>query len=432
MHDFVAGNATGISIPAHPDALRAAGADFLTHAFRTFGSLSADNAVERITAIEPCHAGNSGQKLLLTVEYARPDPTLHTDLFVKMSRDFADAFRDRRKYELEAEVRLAALSRLPAFPVHVAKPYFADFDLETGTGILITQQIAFGQGGLEPLRAKCMDRLLPNALEHYQATQTALASLVGAQHAGRLSPELERLFPWDEAAALADLPIPWDEVQVREKVAAIGALIAGSPQLFPSAVTAPEFIARLERDAVAFIRHEAAVRRFLCSDPRFVALTHWNTHIDNAWFWRDAAGVLQCGLLDWGMVRQMNFAYGIWGGLSGAEAAMLDEHLGDLLALFARELAARGGPSLPLDLLDLHFDLSVAMIGLAMMMDLPALIAVRLPAAARASGPHDPLIEQDSVVRGFLHVATNFLDTWARRDFGASLDRMLEIGGAAP
>jgi hypothetical protein len=429
--DLVLGDATGVLLPTHSKALREAGAEFLTQAFRAFGSLPTDNAVTRITAVEPCHAGNSGQKLFLSVEYAKPDPALHTDLFVKLSRDFADAFRDRRKYELEAEVRLAALSRLPAFPVHVAKPYFADFNHESGGGILITQRIAFGQGGLEPLRAKCMDHTLPNALEHYRATITALARLAAAQDSGQLTPDLERLFPFDAVTAAADLPIPWNATQMRDKVARIGTLVAGSPQLFPAAVTAPGFIARLERDTLNVLRHEAEVRRFLHADPRFVALTHWNTNIDNAWFWRDAAGVLQCGLLDWGMVRQMNLGYGLWGGLSAAEGRMLEAHLDDLLALFARELAAHGGPELPLDLLALHIDLSVAMLGLALMIDLPALIEARLPEAVDADNPHDPLLRRDSVVHGFLHVATNFLDLWARRDFGASLDRMLEVSARA-
>jgi hypothetical protein len=218
---------------------------------------------------------------------------------------------------------------------------------------------------------------------------------------------------------------------MRDKVARIGALVASRPQLFPTAVTAPDFIGRLERDTLNVLTHEAEVRRFLHADPRFVALTHWNTNIDNAWFWRDAAGVLQCGLLDWGMVRQMNLAYGLWGGLSAADGAMLEAHLDDLLALFARELAGHGGPDLPLDRLALHFDLSVAMLGLALMIDLPALIETRLPEAVKADGPHDPLLRRDSVVHGFLHVATNFLDLWARRDFGASLDRMLEVAERA-
>ena len=425
MTDFVTGRATGLAMPTQPEALREGGAEFLTRAFHAFGSLPPDNAVARIVACEPCHAGNSGQKLLLTVAYARLDPALHTRLFVKLSRDFADAFRDRRRHELEAEVRLAELARLPAFPIAVAKPYFADCDPESGSGLLITQQIAFGADGLEPLREKCRDHELPNALEHYEATVTALAALAAAQHRGALSPELERLFPWDEGAAAADLPIPQDPAQICAKVAAIGALVRGSPQLFPDAVKVPDFIARLERDVLEFQHHEPAVRRFLHADPRFVALTHWNSNLDNAWFWRDRAGVLRCGLLDWGMTRQMNLAYGLWGGLSAAESAMLEADLGDLLDLFARELAGQGGPVLPRDLLDLHFDLSLAMIGLALMLDFPALIAARLPEAAAASGPHDPLLDRDTVVRGFLKVSTNFLDLWARRDFGASLRAML-------
>ena len=54
-------------------------------------------------------------------------------------------------------------------------------------------------------------------------------------------------------------------------------------------------LARLERDAARFLRHEAEVRRFLHADPRFVALSHWNTNIDNAWFWPNRAVVAPGG-----------------------------------------------------------------------------------------------------------------------------------------
>src|SRR5579862_2678771 len=37
--DFVAGQATGLQIPAHAAALRAGGESWLTHAFHAFGSL---------------------------------------------------------------------------------------------------------------------------------------------------------------------------------------------------------------------------------------------------------------------------------------------------------------------------------------------------------------------------------------------------------
>src|SRR5262245_1659465 len=101
--DHVIGDATGLTIPAHADALRAGGEAFLTQAFQTFGALPADNAIARITRLEHCPGGSTGAKLFLDVEYARPDPALHTELFVKFSRDFTDAMRDRQRSEMEPE-----------------------------------------------------------------------------------------------------------------------------------------------------------------------------------------------------------------------------------------------------------------------------------------------------------------------------------------
>lgn len=422
--DFARGDATGVAMPAHPRALVEAGPDFLTRAFRAFGSLGEDNAVTRIVAAEPVLAGNSGEKLRLTVDYAKPGPD--RELFAKFSRYFPDPFRDRRRAELEAEVRLAELSRHPAFPVTVAKAWFADFHAESGTGILISQAIAIGEGGVLPMRAKCMDHELLDAPDHYRATVGALAKLAAACQTGQLSPEVERLFPYDRTRAEADIPVPWDAAQLRAKAAALRDFIAAAPQLFPARVAEPQFLARLEGDVLLFLAREAEIRRFLHADPGFVALAHWNTNLDNAWFWRDSAGVLQCGLLDWGMVRVMNVAWGIWGGMSAAEPQLWDDHGDALLAHFADVLAAEGGPRLAPERLRLHLDLSVIILGLGMMMDLPALALSRLPEVVQASGPHDPLLRRDQVVHGFLHVTTNFLNLWASHDFARSIETALD------
>jgi hypothetical protein len=422
---FVRGDATGLDIPAHPDALRDRPEERLTALFRAYGSLSRDNRVVRVTRFEPFAGGNSGLKLALSVEYEKPQPDLHTGLFAKFSRDFTDPFRDRRRYELEGEIRLAELSRLPAFPVRVAKPYFADFDSETGSGVLITERIAYGSGNIEPLHPKCMDRLLADPLEYYRETVGALARLAAAQKTGSLSPDLERLFPFHAETAAADIAIPWNAREMREKVAAWARFVRECPQLFPANIADPAFFSRLERDALRYLEHEADVRRFLHADARFIALCHWNSNIDNAWFWRDEAGGLHCGLLDWGMVRQMNVAYGLWGGLSAADGDFLAAHLDKLLAHFAGEYAAHGGPAVDTGELGLHFDLSLAVLGLALMMDTPALVESRYPAIRQASGPHDSQLAQEKVVHGFLHVSTNFLDLWQRRGLGASLERML-------
>jgi hypothetical protein len=247
--------------------------------------------------------------------------------------------------------------------------------------------------------------------------------------AGRLSPQVDELFPFDPAAAARENPIPWDERQLRERVAAYADFARRCPQLLPADVAEPQFIARLETEAVRVLRHEAAIRRFLNADRDLVALCHWNTNIDNAWFWRDAAGVMQCGLLDWGMVRQMNLAYGIWGGFCGAEPRIWNARIDELLALFAETLAAEGGPRIAPATLKLHLDLTVATLGLAMLIDCPALALSRLPEVVDAKGPLDPILFRDEVVRGFLHVFTAFLNVWRHTDVSASLDRMLAATG---
>lgn len=419
------GDATGLLMPASPEALMAGDvAHFLTLALRSYGALPPSARVALVTRCEEVHGGNSGKKMLLDVVYEGAADSLPTRLFAKFSRDFDDAFRDRRRDELDGEIRLADLSRVPGFRVAVAMPVFADFERASGTGLLITERIALGEGAIEPLHAKCMDHLLPDPVGHYHALVSAQARLAAAYQTGRLSPQVEALFPYDRAAAQADLPIAYDADGLAQKIATWCDFIESCPQLFPAALTTPEWRVRFAEEALAIHAQQADVRRFLQADPRFVALCHWNANVDNAWFWRDAAGALQCGLLDWGMARPMNVATGLWGGLSAASTPFLDCELDGLLEHYVAELAAHGGARITSAELAQHFDMALAITGLALMMDLPALIAARMPEIAQASGPLDPMIGE-KVVQGFLLVSTNFLNLWQRRDFASSLARIV-------
>jgi len=118
-------------------------------------------------------------------------------------------------------------------------------------------------------------------------------------------------------------------------------------------------------------------------------------------------------------------AYALWGSLCGASLEIWDSHLEELLALFVAELHAHGGPRLDVAELELHLDFYVATMGLATLIEAPTLVLSRLPEAAAAQGPLDPVFLKDDVARGFLHVFTAFLHLWQRHDFGASLDRLL-------
>lgn len=429
--DHVRGDATGLTIPAHGEALREGGAAFLTQAFRAFGALGANNEVARITRFERCGGGSTGAKLFLSVEYLRPDPALHTELFVKFSRDFGDPRRDRQRGEMESEAPFLALSRRPGFPIRVPAAYFADYEAATGTGLVITERVPYGEGGIEPHRRKCLDHLtMPETtggpLPYYRALVTALARLAAAHRSGALASDIDARFPFDPARGSAD-PIRYSEAELRAELAHCFRFAERCPQLVPAEVRTPAFHARLERDALRIRAHEAEIQRFLTGDPRMIALCHWNAHVDNCLFWRNGTGAIQCGFIDWGRVGQITFGSILWGALSAAHHDIWDKHLPELLSLFLAELAAHGGPRIGLEELELHLALHMAAMGVARVLAFPEIVTFRLPACATAAGPHDPMFlpEAADAARNCRQVYVNFLQHWRRRDFGAELDRIL-------
>jgi hypothetical protein len=425
--DFVRGDATGLLIPAHGEALRAGGEACLNEAFHAFGSLPAGIRVSRITRLETCPGGSTGQKLFLTLEYEQADPTLHTDLFVKFSRDFSDKIRDDRgKHEMETEVRFAALSRLPGFPITVPIAYFADYHHESRTGLIISQRIAFGTGGIEPHHQKCLDHELAEPLDYYRVILKSLARIAAAHKSGRLSRDIDRQFAFDPEAAAARDPILFDESRLHLFVSRYADFALKCPQLLPANIAAAPFVAKLDREAALFLKHEKTVKRFLQSNPQFIALIHWNANIDNAWFRRDVSGALECGLMDWGHVNQMNVAFALWGCLCGAPLEIWDRHLDQLLRLFIAEFHGHGGPRLEMEELELHLQLYVAMMGVSYLIQSPSRILARLPEAATASGTRDPVFRKNETARNQLHIMTAMLNYWQTRDFGASLERLLK------
>ncbi len=429
--DFVRGDMTGLDIPAHADALSTAGPAFLTEAFRRFGSIAPDNEVTRITRFDPCPGGSTGHKLFLSVEYARDDPGLHRDLFVKFSRHLTNPFFERRRFELESEIHLAMLTRHPAFPVEVAAAYFADNHGPSGTGVLIQQRIPYGEGAIEPLKHKCMDHELDDPIAYYRAILSSQARLAGAYKAGRLSPEVDVHLTYDPQAAMKLDPFLWGEDGLRERIARYAAFAERCPQLLPAAISSPAFIAQMERDGLRVLEHSGAIMRFLHSDRDMVALCHWNSNIDNAFFHRDAEGKVHCGLIDWQRACPTNLAIGLFGGLCSMGHDIWANDLDAMLADFIAEYHAEGGPLLDLETLKLHLDVYAARMGIIGLLDTPGLVLSHLPEAVDATGPLDPMFERSESARSYLHIMTSFLNLWEQHDFGASLDRMLARMGVA-
>lgn len=423
--DFVTGDATGLAVPAHPQALIDAGPQWLTQAMHRFGSLSLDNAITAMKA-EPCPGGSTGKKLFLTLETLHPEPGLDPVVFAKFSRDFDDPLRDRQRDEMEGEAKLVALSRGAGFPIRVPRGHFADYEAASGTGLVITERIAYGEGAIEPHCRKCLDwQTMADPLEYYRATVTALARLAGAHKAGALGADVARQFPWDPLVGNAD-PIRQSRAELEEQLESCRAFARDCPQLMPPQLSAQEFLSRLERDALLVFDNEAAIRDFLSSDPDLIALCHWNSNIDNAWFWREA-GELHCGLIDWGRVGQITFGAALWGGLCAAHHDIWTRHLDSLLALFCAEYAAHGGPLVKPEKLRRHLFLHMALMGTSRMVAAPGVIRFRMPECTGASGPRDPMFLPVSAdpARNYNSVYTALMLTWEREDFGALVRELL-------
>jgi hypothetical protein len=419
--DWVRGDTTGLLFPAHVAALGAGGTAFLSTAFHAFGALGEDNEVVAIDHFEEVSGGSTGRKAVLSVRYATPQDGLPTELFVKLSRDFDNAVRDVGRTQMEPEVRFAVLARTGRFPIAVPATQFADYHRDSGTGLIISERIPFGAGHIERQYHKCLDYEMPEQAAHYGALLTAVARLAGTQRSGRLPAELVAQFPVDlQAATVGERPKLTSE-QLDRRLSRLTAFVERSPGLFAQNLRAPGFLADFTVQAPELMRRESTVWRYLAEAFDHIALCHWNANVDNAWFWRTGNGELRCGLMDWGCVSRMNMAMAIWGSMSGAETALWNDHLDDLLRTFCQEVSLSGGPLLEPSQLERQLVLYAALMGTTWLLDVPALIRRRLPDA----GPHttraDPRIKTDEGVRAPLQMLTNVLNLWQTRGGATAL-----------
>ena len=270
--------------------MRDGGTAFLTTAFQTAGVLAADNRVIAIDRCAEVGGGSTGRKLSLSVRYRRPAAGLHTELFVKFSRDFDDPVRDRGRTQMEQEVRLAALALDEAFPIPVPRPQFGDYHRESGTGILIAERISFGANGIERQYEKCLDYRLPDPFGHYRALLTAVGRLAGTQQSGRLPHRTVDRFPLDLAGATVGERAPMTADKLHRRLDRLADFATTHPCLLPERVRDPAFLGRLAREAPRVLAHEPAVWQYLAGNADYIALCHRNANVDNAWFFTDAAG----------------------------------------------------------------------------------------------------------------------------------------------
>ncbi len=352
------GDHYGLDFPIGVDLLREFDAEFLTTAFRAAGSISPDNRVTEIVELKPIALLGASESAFLTVAYARSEPGLHTELFVKFPPAATD-YKFGLSVMSHGEVEMARLSNRRSLPMPVAKSYFADYCSGTTNYILITERIAYGVAPIEPAYRKGRDHLIADVGEHYRVLAKALAGLVAAHKTGALGYDMEDIFPFARAARNFH-PIPSPEINIDRLIDFIGRV---APQLFPAGATTPEFLKQWRADLLFGLANKDAAIAYLHRDVDYTGLCHPNLNIDNAWYWRDGSGELRVGLIDWGGAGQMSIAQAFCGMLMMPDPDTYLELRDDVMATFIAEYVANGG--LPLDLDELLFQYKAAVFSVA-------------------------------------------------------------------
>ena len=354
-HDRVApGDAYGLEFPFSLAMLQEHGAGFLTRAFHASGVMSADNRVTEILSMTPIEEKGASENALMTITYARDEPGIETELFVKMPPANVE-----RKFGLagmsHGEVEIARLSQKGTVPVETARYYFADYCTHTANYILITGKVAFGVDPIEPAYHKGYDFMVPDADEHYRVLTQALVRLVAAHKTGAMGYDIEAIFPYARAAR--DFwPSAESAGRIDRLIDFIGRI---APQLFIREGTDPAFLKQWREDLLFGLASKDTVIAWLHANPDYTGLCHSNLNIDNAWYWRDDAGALHVGLLDWGGTGQMSIGQALSSMLMMPEPERYLALVQQTINHFVAEYQAAVGIALDPAMLRFHYKASV-------------------------------------------------------------------------
>lgn len=385
-HDKVSPGAIyGLEFPWNEATLERMGPEWLTKAFHTVGSMDKDNKVTKIILEKKIKVttGNNGGKFLFEVRYAKPDPDLHTKLFAKVPFPYEGVTKNDRLsssvnkqpaelYEINAYRYLEA-----TLPMKTPRFYFGDISNTTSNWILITERIDFfdfdgnnfGKPSGEIPRPlppfviegpydKCIDtgNLRGDHEEYYLLLTRVGAKMAGLAKSGQMGSE-ELLMTSFRACPDHNNPALWG----MNPVAASGE----PPQhcltkvnmgiemfsdwaraIFPPYVCTDAFKSKFRTTMLTLNAYAAEVGYWMHMNNDYTALGHMNLNVDNAYFWRDADGKLDCGVFDWGGMGTSSYGVKLWWFYYCMDYEVLAAGLPKFCQTFCEEYKSNGGPEL--------------------------------------------------------------------------------------
>jgi len=125
--------------------------------------------------------------------------------------------------------------------------------------------------------------------------------------------------------------------------------------VFPEFVTTDAFKQRFRTALLTLNAYAAEIAYWKDGNPDYVALSHANMNVDNAYFWRDESGTLDTGVLDWGGFNASSLGHKMWWWLYCQDYEPLKADIDALLQGFIDSYHESGGPKLDFTVLKNQF-----------------------------------------------------------------------------
>ncbi|CAE8716304.1 unnamed protein product [Polarella glacialis] len=452
----------GLEFPWTSQMLVEFGPAWLTEAFQRAGTLEEGNRVTHI-AIDDIKvtAGNNAGKFLFEVRYEKERADLHRKLFAKVPFALTKETKSDRLsssvlkqpmdfYEINT-YRVAETS----LPMKTPKFYFGDISNETSNYILITERVPFVEMDgtkrsrqLQPFEVegpydKCKDfELRGDAKEYYTLIMQASAKIGAADKSGRMGsqkflassfgsqptgPDKAEAYGVNPQAASGGPPVAC----LGKLKIAIQFFSETAAAVFPRYVTHEQFISKFTTTMMTLSAYSREIEFWKHQNLDYVALGHANLNVDNAYFWRDEAGTLDCGVLDWGGFGASCLGHKIWWYLNCAEFDQLKSNMNHYISTFIATYHECGGPLLDSDVVEMMVKLTCLSNLMFMVAAVPdCLRQCQQKEWGTVKDRHDPRISENvggkSTLRTTLRVMDNGLRMIEEMQADLVLDRWIK------
>lgn len=367
----------GLEFPWNEATLAEMGPQWLTIAFQRAGTLEMDNAVTAVILEQKIKVtgGNNGGKFLFEVKYQKQTPGLHTKLFAKVPFPCSGPTKSDRisssvyKQPMDL-VEINAYRLLESrFPMKTPKFYYGDISNETTNFIIITERVAFAEVGGKWLKRsprpfeiegpydKCKDwQFRSPAFEYYVLLFQTSAKIAGLCKSGRIADPRVLDASFGKPRGSPSSPEAWGmnpegasggdpKIQSRKLEQALD-FMKTARVVFPEFVTSDPFrklfvdtlmIANAYKNEIDYWKH---------SDEDYISLAHANLNSDNAYFWHDDSGKLECGVFDWGGLSMGCLGHKLWWCVNCADFENTSVNLQSYIDIFVSTYHEYGGPKL--------------------------------------------------------------------------------------